>query len=201
MGHRRRGEQVVGARLDRLTGDGLAVLHDRRIPRNRANIDHVVVSRAGVFVVDAKKYKGRPALRVEGGLFRPRAETLVVGGRNCSKLVDGVLKQVDLVRAALDDPALPRHRGALLRRGRVAALRWLLHDPRRARPLAETPRSGRGGRTDDARAEAPRAHRRRIGPRPHRAGLSARLKRHRRATSDRVGTAYAIGSEVAEAPG
>ncbi|GAA2494106.1 nuclease-related domain-containing protein [Terrabacter carboxydivorans] len=79
------------------------MLQDRRIPRTRANIDHIVVSRNGVFVVDAKKYKGRPALRVEGGLFRPRTETLVVGGRNCTKLVDGVLKQVDLVRAALDD--------------------------------------------------------------------------------------------------
>ena len=30
-----------------------------------------------------------------------------MGGRNCSKLVDGVLKQVELVRTALDDPALP----------------------------------------------------------------------------------------------
>jgi len=101
------GEQFVGGRLDALVGEDLAVLHDRRIPRTRANIDHVVVSRAGVFVVDAKKYKGRPALRVEGGLFRPRTETLVVGGRDCSKLVDGVLKQVDLVRTALDDPAVP----------------------------------------------------------------------------------------------
>jgi len=101
------GEQVVGARLDSLVGDGLAVLHDRRIPRTRANLDHLVISRGGVFVVDAKKYRGRPALRVEGGLFRPRTETLVVGGRNCTKLVDGVLKQVDLVRAAVDDPAVP----------------------------------------------------------------------------------------------
>lgn len=101
------GERVVGARLDALAGDDLAVLHDRRIPRTRANLDHLVVTRRGVFVVDAKKYKGRPALRVEGGLFRPRTETLVVGGRSCTKLVDGVLGQVDLVRAALEDPAVP----------------------------------------------------------------------------------------------
>ena len=101
------GEQFVGSRLDSLVGDDLDVLHDRRIPRTRANIDHVVVSRHGVFVVDAKKYKGRPALRVEGGLFRPRTEKLVVGGRDCTKLVDGVLKQVDLVRTAVDDPTVP----------------------------------------------------------------------------------------------
>lgn len=101
------GEQVVGARLDSLAGNEYAVLHDRRIPRTRANIDHVVVSSAGVFVVDAKKYKGRPALRVEGGLFRPRTEKLVVGGRDCTRLVDGALKQVDLVREVVDDPAVP----------------------------------------------------------------------------------------------
>lgn len=101
------GEQFVGARLDSLVGEDLGVLHDRRIPGTRANIDHIVVSRHGVFVVDAKKYKGRPALRVEGGLFRPRTETLVVGGRNCTKLVEGVLRQVDLVRTAVDDPAVP----------------------------------------------------------------------------------------------
>ncbi|KRC88932.1 NERD domain protein [Terrabacter sp. Root85] len=101
------GEQFVGGRLDALVGDDLAVLHDRRIPRTRANIDHVVVSRHGIFVVDAKKYKGRPALRVEGGLFRPRTEKLVVGGRDCTKLVDGVLGQVDIVRTAVDDPTVP----------------------------------------------------------------------------------------------
>jgi len=100
------GEQFVGRRLDSLVGDDLAVLHDRRIPRTRANIDHIVVSRHGVFVVDAKKYKGRPTLRVEGGLFRPRTEKLVVGGRDCSKLVDGVRGQVDLVRTAVDDPTV-----------------------------------------------------------------------------------------------
>lgn len=101
------GEQVVGARLDALAGDDLAVLHDRRIPRTRANIDHLVVTRHGVFVIDAKKYKGQPTLRVEGGLFRPRTETLVVGRRNCTRLVDSMLGQVDLVRDALGDPTVP----------------------------------------------------------------------------------------------
>jgi len=101
------GEQFVGARLDSLVGDDLAVLHDRRIPGTRANIDHIVVSRRGVFVVDAKKYTGRPALRVEGGLFRPRTETLLVAGRDRTKLVEGVLTQVALVRTAVDDPAVP----------------------------------------------------------------------------------------------
>src|SRR5699024_9308893 len=82
--------------------DSIVVLHDRRIPGSRANIDHIVVTAGGVWVIDAKRYRGRPALRVEGGLIRPRVEKLMVGRRDCTKLVDGALKQVALVRQALE---------------------------------------------------------------------------------------------------
>jgi hypothetical protein len=95
------GEERLGGRLDELDSAGVATLHDRRIPGSRANIDHIVVAASGVWVVDAKRYKGRPALRVEGGILRPRMERLLVGRRDCTKLVDGVLKQVELVREAL----------------------------------------------------------------------------------------------------
>lgn len=95
------GEEVLGRGLDTLADRGVRVLHDRRIPRTRANIDHIAVSPAGVFVIDAKRHKGRPQLRVEGGLLRPRVEKLVVGSRDQTRLVDGVHKQVDLVRDAL----------------------------------------------------------------------------------------------------
>jgi len=57
-----------------------------------------VVTSAGIWVIDAKRYKGRPELRIEGGILRPRVEKLLVGRRDCTKLVDGVLKQVSLVR-------------------------------------------------------------------------------------------------------
>lgn len=74
----------------------------------RPNIDHVVVTGGGVFVVDAKRYVDRrPELRVEGGILRPRVEKLMVGGRDRTKLVDGVLGQVEHVRAALGDESIP----------------------------------------------------------------------------------------------
>ena len=79
------------------------MLHDRRIPRSKANIDHIVITRAGIWVIDAKRYKGKPELRVEGGILRPRTEKLLVGRRDCTELVDGVLKQVDLVRDLVGD--------------------------------------------------------------------------------------------------
>ena len=101
-----RGEEVLGQRLDKIAGPGVHVLHDRRIPGTRANIDHIVVCPTGVFVIDAKKYKGRPSLRIDGGLFRPRTETLMVGSRDCTTLVTGARKQVDLVRVAMDHAGL-----------------------------------------------------------------------------------------------
>ena len=92
------GEERLGRMLDAIAADGFAVLHDRRIPRTKANIDHMVITRSGIWVVDAKRYKGRPDLRIEGGIIRPRTEKLTVGGRDCTKLVEGVLKQAALVR-------------------------------------------------------------------------------------------------------
>ena len=57
---------------------------------------------SGVYVIDAKRYTGRPTLRVEGGILRPRTSRLVIGSRDGTKLVEGVHKQVDLVQDALD---------------------------------------------------------------------------------------------------
>lgn len=93
------GEERLGARLNELAGDSVKILHDRRIPKGRANIDHLLVAASGVFVIDAKRYKGlRPRLQIEGGILRPRAEKLMVGSRDRTRLVDGVLKQVAVIR-------------------------------------------------------------------------------------------------------
>jgi hypothetical protein len=101
------GEERLGARLDSLASDDLVALHDRRIPGTRANIDHLVITGGGVWVIDAKRYVGRrPELRIEGGIIRPRVEKLLVGRRDQTKLVDGVLKQVDLVGGAVGDVAV-----------------------------------------------------------------------------------------------
>lgn len=97
------GEERLGARLDSLVSESIAVLHDRCIPGTKANIDHIAITTAGIWVIDAKKYKGRPELRVEGGILRPGVERVLVGRRDCTKLVDGVLKQMDLVREVVGD--------------------------------------------------------------------------------------------------
>lgn len=90
------GEKALGRHLDPLRAEGLAVLHDRRIPGSRANIDHVVIARSGVWVIDAKNYKGRVERRDLGGLFSSD-ERLYVGGRDKTSLIRGMAKQVAAV--------------------------------------------------------------------------------------------------------
>src|SRR3954469_24265372 len=99
--HGANGERALGKLLDPLRDEGLAVLHDRRIPRSNANIDHLVVAPWGVFVVDAKNYKGRVETRDRGGFFSTD-HRLYVGGRDKTALVAGMTKQAQAVRAALE---------------------------------------------------------------------------------------------------
>lgn len=102
-----RGEEVLGAGLERLVARGVRVLHDRRIPRSRANIDHITVGPGGVHVIDAKRYAGqRPKRRVAGWPFGRRTELLYVGSRERTKLVGGVHRQVAVVRGVLDGAGL-----------------------------------------------------------------------------------------------
>lgn len=104
------GERVVGQRLDGLVGDGTAVLHDRRIPGSRANIDHIAVAPSGIFVIDAKHYKGKVERRDVGGLFHKDLR-LFVGRRDSTKLVEAMANQISVVRRAIADspesPELP----------------------------------------------------------------------------------------------
>lgn len=83
---------------------GIRVLHDRRVPRTRGNIDHLVVAPAGVFVIDAKHLTGRIEIRDVGPFFR-REPRLYVGGRDRSYLAEGMGWQVDAVRGVLDSVA------------------------------------------------------------------------------------------------
>lgn len=91
------GEERLAKILNRLSGAQLHLLHDRRIPRTRANIDHIAVAPSGVYVIDAKHYSGRVERRKP--LFA-RSASLLVGGRDQTKLVPGIEKQVEVVRDA-----------------------------------------------------------------------------------------------------
>ena len=101
------GEQAIGALLDKLSLElSFKVLHDRAIPGSRANIDHILISDRGIFVIDSKNYRGMVRINSEGGILTSLVETLYVGDRKQTTLVNGVKKQVALVQKALDEGKL-----------------------------------------------------------------------------------------------
>ncbi len=109
------GERKLGASLDTVNDDAsLIVLHDRRIPGSRTNIDHVVISAAGIFVVDAKRYSGK-VRKVDRGGWLSTDFRLYVGERDRTKLIPGLTKQVEAVRKALGVPLMQEFALAITR--------------------------------------------------------------------------------------
>ncbi len=100
------GEEMLAAHLAKTCPEVL-VLHDRRIPGRRTNIDHLAVASSGVFVIDAKRYTGKIEVRKpflgDAGLF--------IKGRNRTKLVEGLARQQEVVRSVLTEtiPEMPVH--------------------------------------------------------------------------------------------
>jgi Nuclease-related domain len=94
-----RGELRVGTYLSRAVGGTGVLLHDRRVPGTRSNIDHIAVVPSGVWVIDTKQYTGRVQRRDLGGWFTSRP-ALFVNGRNRTQLVPAVQHQGALVQRA-----------------------------------------------------------------------------------------------------
>jgi hypothetical protein len=67
------------------------------MPTGRANIDHIAIAATGVYVIDTKRYRGR--IEVARPLFG--APKLRIAGRDRTKLVDGLSRQVAVVEHAL----------------------------------------------------------------------------------------------------
>jgi hypothetical protein len=102
------GEARTAARLEKhLAKTGVRLLHDRRIPRRgNTNIDHLAIGPGGVTVIDSKGYHGKVEVDRVGGLFAPRRTILLINGRDRTSLVDGVERQVEFVRSALNGAGL-----------------------------------------------------------------------------------------------
>jgi len=94
------GEEELAASLARHCPE-VIVLHDRRMPGSRANIDHLAIAPSGVHVIDAKRYKGKIEVRKP---FFANAK-LFIGGRDKTKLVDGLERQAEAVRLLMSSVA------------------------------------------------------------------------------------------------
>ena len=85
------GESITERELERLP-DGYEILHDRRLPGSRGNVDHVAVGPGGVFVVESKRMAGKLSIR--------RDEVFIRGRR--TGMVDQVLHQVETIERVLE---------------------------------------------------------------------------------------------------
>jgi len=92
---RAEGEEHVAGWLEAMEVFGVVSMHDRLIPGTNANIDHLVVTPWGVWVIDSRRYIGRSPERTAD-------DGLMVDGRRHDHLTDGVRLQCAQVRAVLD---------------------------------------------------------------------------------------------------
>jgi Nuclease-related domain len=119
------GELRTGRLLEPLEAEGFRILHDRKIPGSRANIDHIVIGPPGVFVVETKSL---------GGSLQIRGNDVFVAGRRKTGMIDEVKREALAVESALADeiaahgwtvsPVICVHRADLpLFRSEVAGVR------------------------------------------------------------------------------
>lgn len=104
------GEVGIGKALDALAVKyEFIVLHDRLIPKSKANIDHIAITSAGVVVIDSKYYKGVVKVKDLGGRFDEKKKELWVGRRNCTKLISSMHHQTKVVTEIMEtaDISLP----------------------------------------------------------------------------------------------
>ena len=90
------GEEELGAYLAKRC-PGVIVLNDRRMPRSKANTNHLAIAPTGIFVIDAKRYKGK--VEVRKPIFGD--EKLVIARRNKAKLIEG-LSKAKAVKSAIE---------------------------------------------------------------------------------------------------
>ena len=102
------GERELAEALTRRVGDRVVLLHDRKIPKSTANIDHLAIASSGVWIIDAKKYVGT-LKKVDKGGWRRIDNRVYVAGRDQTRLVEGLHKQAAVVRTALGSEDVPIH--------------------------------------------------------------------------------------------
>jgi len=116
------GEEYLARQLDRLGRHGYQVLHDRRVPGSKANIDHLVVGPTGVFVVDAKDYGGRLTWS-KGTLWHgryPMTKKLVTARWEAEQVRAALGHGVMVVNGSKRLLAQIRHRPVVLTRSQIA---------------------------------------------------------------------------------
>lgn len=90
-------EEHVGEVLDRLVRVGSRVLHDRRIPSGYGQLDHILISPAGIHLIEALSVSVKTPLAVVDGV--PRVGAVPIDQR--LKHLHEIVRDVGTATAAL----------------------------------------------------------------------------------------------------
>src|SRR5215211_408117 len=88
-----RGERRTARQLNRLTRHGWVVFHDLAVPDSRANVDHLLIGPAGVFLADSKNWRGRLVFAPDGTLWHgsyPLTATLATIGFEAAAIAEAL---------------------------------------------------------------------------------------------------------------
>lgn len=98
------GERATATQLEKSCAESVLFLHNRRLNASsrRGDIDHIAITPSGIWVIDSKRYKDKKIEVRRTGWKANRQEALFVGGRDCTKFVNGLTKQIDAVQTALN---------------------------------------------------------------------------------------------------
>jgi hypothetical protein len=97
------GEEGIGARLEELAEEfGLVVLHDLSMPGTNANIDHVLIQKKAVFVIDAKNYEGRVNVKKDS----KGVTQLYIGGNKRTQLATKLKSYSEKIEKYLGDQGI-----------------------------------------------------------------------------------------------
>ncbi len=86
------GERRTARALAPLEREGFVMLHDRRLPGARWNVDHIVIGPAGVFVIETKHLSGKVAIA---------GDSLRLRGRSADAYLTEVWREAGAVQAVL----------------------------------------------------------------------------------------------------
>lgn len=100
------GERTTARILSENVGDHVVFLHDLRMPRSSANIDHIAVVGRHVFVIDSKAWQGTVQVKQVGSFFNS-TERLYVGRRSCDDALTKLSAQGAAVLDVLAGPGPP----------------------------------------------------------------------------------------------
>lgn len=101
------GEYLMGVSLHRRLTNGEVILTDRQVPGTQANIDHIVVASSGVWIIDAKKWKGKIVYKA----VSPASVVmkLTVAGEDRTDQLEAIYKLVIPVANIIGDHSVPIH--------------------------------------------------------------------------------------------